>query len=166
MVAVDSRLDGSKIELRPSMQKFNSFDNELEVNGHSSYHPAYLNRQIITLLLSLGADPKGFEALEAKMVADIDVMFEQKTIDKSKVGMLNSFTGGYGGSLLKRVTPIFGFEDGFLRSLINVHCRRALKLLIDKTKIYVPKGAYLYGVLDEYGVLEANEIFVQIRGKL
>jgi hypothetical protein len=61
--------------------------------------------------------------------------------------------------------PIFGIEDMFLSELIKVQCRQVINMLIEKTRISVQNGAHLYGVIDEYGVLGQNEIFVQITGK-
>ena len=54
--------DGMRMSLRPSMRKFESAHSVLEVVSWTKFQPAFLNRQIITLLTSLGVPDAVFLA--------------------------------------------------------------------------------------------------------
>ncbi len=159
MLSLDDRLPGVCIRLRPSMCKFDSSHRDLEVTDYSTYRPAYLNRQLITLLLSLGTSAKSLQRLEEAMTANIDKLsagvVNKKTLDQ--------ITWGHSKEILKETIGTFGFDDAFLRALINKHSSKALKLLIKKTRIFIPNSAYAMGILDEYGCLEEDEVFYQGR---
>lgn len=48
----------SRVQLRPSMTKFDSPHSALEVVGIARFNPGYLNRQIVLLLRTLGVREK------------------------------------------------------------------------------------------------------------
>jgi len=55
VVVVDPSLKGGKqLYFRPSMKKFDSDHNVLEILNHSKYLPGYLNHQVIAILSALG----------------------------------------------------------------------------------------------------------------
>lgn len=157
MLSLDDRLPDLRIRLRPSMKKFESSHKELEITDHPTYRPAYLNRQMITLLQSLGTKTSALEKLEKNMTSKIDQLLDGVVNEKT----LNQITWGHSKDILKEAIETFGLDDGFLRALVNKHSRKALKLLIKKTRILIPNSAYVMGVLDEYGCLEENEVFCQ-----
>jgi RNA dependent RNA polymerase len=62
-----------------------------------------------------------------------------------------------------------GFEltkDPFFNGVQQTLRQRGLINLKLKSNILVKKAARLLGVLDEYGVLAENEVFVQIQGEI
>ena len=71
VVAVDpsSRF---KLSLRPSMRKFASKHVGLEILNISRFLPAYLNRQIIMLLSTLGVKDSVFEQMQQRVVSQLD----------------------------------------------------------------------------------------------
>jgi hypothetical protein len=163
MVVVDEKLEGETLRLRASMQKFeaNAADNELEVNGWAEYRPAFMNRQMIMLLLTLGTSAKAMEVLRNKMVEDLLQLFKDD-VSESKFNSLLDFTTGFGGRVLHNVGYLCR-KDAFVHDLLSVQCTKSVQKLIDKTRIRVHKGAHLYGVLDEYDYLKENQIFVRLR---
>jgi RNA-dependent RNA polymerase len=60
VVAVDPT-SSMKLSLRMSMCKYKSQNIKLDVLAWSKYQPCFLNRQIITLLSSLGVKDRVFE---------------------------------------------------------------------------------------------------------
>lgn len=64
--------------------------------------------------------------------------------------MLRAFSAG--------VSVSEPYHNALLRCVRQWH----LQELIARTRIFVDKGATLFGVLDEMGVLESGEIFAQV----
>ncbi len=166
MLVVDNSLTGDQIHLRPSMDKFtaNEEDNELEVNGFSEYRPAFMNRQMILLLLARGASTEAMEILRNNMINNLQALFDD-SLSKTKYQRLLSFTIGFGGTVLREVAHEFK-HDAFVHDMLSVQCTKSIQQLIKKTRIHVPLGAHLYGVLDEEGLLEENQIFVRLHGNI
>ena len=75
VVAVDP-YSQYKLSLRPSMRKFSSDHIGLEVLGWAQFLPCYLNRQIISLLSTLGIKDHVFENLQERVVSQLDAMIE------------------------------------------------------------------------------------------
>ena len=70
MIALDSRLEGEALVLRPSMIKFDG-SNKIDIEiCESAYKPlpAFLNRQFIKILEDMGVPDKFFLDLQAKEV--------------------------------------------------------------------------------------------------
>lgn len=75
-----------RMSLRPSMRKFESTHTVLEVVSWTKFQPAFLNRQIITLLTTLGVPDDAFWQLQEAMLgklrrvlSDSDVAYEVVT---------------------------------------------------------------------------------------
>ncbi|KAL0336554.1 UNVERIFIED_CONTAM: RNA-dependent RNA polymerase 1 [Sesamum radiatum] len=71
VVAVDP-ISSVKLSLRPSMLKYQSENTKLDVLAWSKYQPCFLNRQIITLLSTLGVKDRAFERKQREAVAQLD----------------------------------------------------------------------------------------------
>ncbi|KAL0284982.1 UNVERIFIED_CONTAM: RNA-dependent RNA polymerase 1 [Sesamum angustifolium] len=71
VVAVDP-ISSVKLSLRPSMLKYQSENTKLDVLAWSKYQPCFLNRQIITLLSTLGVKDHAFERKQREAVAQLD----------------------------------------------------------------------------------------------
>lgn len=81
MLSVDPSIpadSGDVVRLRPSMKKFDAEIESLGVVRHSTFAPAYLNHQIITLLASVHIEDEVFVALQERMKRALDAMFESK----------------------------------------------------------------------------------------
>ncbi|CAL9774175.1 unnamed protein product [Musa acuminata subsp. burmannicoides] len=71
VVAVDPA-STPKLSLRRSMSKFDSRSTKLDVLAYSKYQPCFLNRQLITLLSTLGVEDEVFERKMEEAVNDLD----------------------------------------------------------------------------------------------
>ena len=54
------------------------------------------------------------------------------------------------------------FKEPFFRQLLQTLISNNLQQLVTRAHIRVPKGRYMFGVVDEYALLEPGQIFVQI----
>ncbi|RIA84668.1 RNA dependent RNA polymerase-domain-containing protein [Glomus cerebriforme] len=169
VVAVDPNLkdEGNVLYIRPSQTKFEAPTLNLEiVKTLKTPLPGHLNRQIILLLSTLGVKDDVFITLQEEMRADIDLMM---TNEEKAYQIIKRSTGTRECSHITR-TIISMIDAGmmrkktfdpFLKALLE--CKRifALKLLRYKARILVPNSFLLIGVVDETGILEENQIYVQ-----
>jgi RNA-dependent RNA polymerase len=79
VVAVDPK-STFKLSLRPSMRKFASTHVGLDVLSSSRFLPCFLNRQIITLLSTLGVSDSVFEQMQAAVVRQLDAMLKDPEV--------------------------------------------------------------------------------------
>ena len=169
MSVYDSRLLGEVLRLRPSMVKFEGSDaTEIEICGMASGPlPLYLNRQLIKILEDLGVPQGSFQRLQ----------------DNAVRLLRRSTTSGFDAARFFKKAPIGGgakmpslllalhsmglpFQaDDFLRDLVELGVLIALKDIKHKSRILVPDGVTLYGVVDETGFLQEGEIYCCIREK-
>jgi hypothetical protein len=164
VLTIDKDLDSKnvKIQLRPSQIKFESQHLTLEVIRTSTYIPGFLNRQVITLLSSLGVKDEVFMQLMNDMLRDVNKLFQQSE-EAIRVLQGNADEAGTATCMTKIIAAGF-FERGdpYIKNLLNLFRVSVLKDLKKKAKIIVPNGAYLLGVMDETNTLEEGEVFVQI----
>ncbi|GLT28650.1 hypothetical protein SLA2020_035660 [Shorea laevis] len=152
--------DGIRLSLRPSMNKFQSNHTTLEICSWTRFQPGFLNRQIITLLSTLDVPDKVFWRMQTSMLSklnkilvDVDVAFE----------VLTSSCAEHGNTAAIMLSA--GFkpqEEPHLRGMLT--CIKAGQLwgLMEKARIFVPSGRWLMGCLDELGVLEQGQCFIQV----
>ncbi|KAF9902274.1 hypothetical protein EC991_005069 [Linnemannia zychae] len=158
----DSSLKGNRVQIRPSMKKFDVAHYVLEVIKTSSFIPSFLNRQIIILLTCLGVPDKVILNLKESMVKDLN-MIQHDDMMAIKMLIQNWDEGGTSKMLVTMIRA--GFlqrQDPFVKNLLTLFRQQMLEELSKKARVYVPQGAYLLGVCDETGDLEENEIFVQV----
>ncbi|GAN07814.1 RNA-dependent RNA polymerase 1 [Mucor ambiguus] len=163
VLTIDERLANTKIkvQLRPSQIKFESKHLTLEVIRTSTYIHGYLNRQVITLLSSLGIKDQVFMEFMNEMLQDVDRLFSRP---EEAVRVLLGNVDEAGTALFMVPLIRAGFlerGDPYIKNLLNLFRVNILKDLKKKAKIVVPQGAYLLGVMDETGTLEEGEVFVQ-----
>uniref|UniRef100_A0ACD5VBE7 Uncharacterized protein n=1 Tax=Avena sativa TaxID=4498 RepID=A0ACD5VBE7_AVESA len=151
--------DGIRLSLRPSMRKFESNHSVLEVVGWTRFQPGFLNRQIILLLSSLEVSDDIFSQMQEsmlcnlnKILSDSDVAFEVVTTSCAENGNTAALmlSAGFGP----------GTEPHLRAMLLAIRSSQLLDLL-EKTRIFVPKGRWLMGCLDELAVLEQGQCFIQ-----
>lgn len=163
MIALDTRLQGDLVVLRPSMIKFEgSKDSDIEI-CESAYRPLpmYLNRQFIKILEDMGVEDEFFLNLQAQEVQRL------RTITTSPVNA-SSFLKrqSIGDSIqlpwLINKLDILGVDfqqDGFLRDVLELCVLTELRLLKHKTRIPVKNGWHLHGLMDETGLLEEGQVY-------
>ncbi|RYP01261.1 hypothetical protein DL764_006264 [Monosporascus ibericus] len=168
MLALDDALEGMVMRIRPSMVKFESPDQEnLEICDIANKPiPLVLNRQMIKVLEDMGCSEEWFFKIQNRelnrlrmITASVDntVVFlkRQKVADQIRF------------SQLIRRLHILGIDykrDQFLCSVVETVVLRELRLLKNKARIPVEKGVTLFGIVDEYGLLEEDEIFLTFDG--
>ncbi|KAI1295242.1 hypothetical protein EDD11_007880 [Mortierella claussenii] len=151
-----------RVQIRPSMKKFDVEHYVLEVIKTSSFIPSYLNRQIIILLSGLGVPDKVILDHKNNMVRDLEKVEVDDTV---AIRMLLQNWDENGTSEMMATMVRAGFlqrEDPFIKNLLTLFKLQMLEELSKKARIFVPKGAYLLGVCDELGILKEGEIFVQV----
>jgi RNA-dependent RNA polymerase len=168
IVAVNPDLKEKElICVRPSMSKFESQDTELGVIRGSTFSQGFLNRQIVTLLSTLGVPNDIF----INMAYD-DIQKLNKIIESPQNLLSKNFNKG---DFLRKcyffMPTLSHFcannldikSEPFLSSLIlNLSISKILDLK-HKGKILDQYSAVLIGVIDETNSLEEGEVFVQIK---
>ncbi|RGB37602.1 RNA dependent RNA polymerase-domain-containing protein [Rhizophagus diaphanus] len=167
MVAVDPTLKGDVLCIRPSQRKFNAPDPlYLEiVKTVKTSSPGYLNRQIILLLSTLGVPDDVFIPLQNQMRDDINSIMTDKNnaLEICKRNMGTRETSHIKSTIISMIDAgmMQGNIDPFLKAILE--CKRVytLKSLRYKARILMPNSFLLLGVIDETGILEEDEIYVQ-----
>lgn len=162
MLSIDSRLTGLDVCLRPSMKKFESKDSTIEICKVARRGPYFLNRQIITLLNTLGISDRAVMTLLENDLRLLTRAAEDSTVARELLVCGNfSASGGITSHDLLQVIAA-GFDvssEPFLHGLLKAILVSRLYDLRYKARILVPRGAVLMGVLDEYGLLQHGEVF-------
>ncbi|KAF5750099.1 RNA-dependent RNA polymerase 1-like isoform X2 [Tripterygium wilfordii] len=162
VVAVDPK-SSKKLSLRKSMCKYESRNTKLDVLAYSKYQSYFLNRQLITLLSTLGVPDAVFERKQREAVAQLDAILT----DPSKaMDALELMHPGETTNILKEMLLCDYKPDGepFLSMMLQTFRASKLLNLRIKTKIYVQNGGNMMGCLDETRSLEYGQVFVQISG--
>ncbi|KAI0225425.1 hypothetical protein L0F63_001438 [Massospora cicadina] len=161
MLAACPGLRDGQVQLRPSQRKFTSEHATLEVLRPAAFSTSHLNRQIITLLNSLGVAGETFLALQREMLAELHQMQGDAA---TACSALMKYTDEYGVSagLIKLLeSGFFTSSDNYVKNCLRLFYTYVLNDLKTRTRIQVPKGTLLLGVADELGVLKEDEIFVR-----
>lgn len=164
MLALDANLTGSEIRIRPSMTKFESDDKpNLEICDMASKPiPLVLNRQMIKILEDMGCASTWFfrmqnvelsrlRAVTADAYNVAKFLKHQNVGDTMRLHRLISLCENMGVDYRK---------DIFLRSVVEALVLRELRLLKHKARIPIRKGITLFGIMDETGFLQENEVYV------
>lgn len=173
--------------IRPSQNKFISDFYEFEICDYSKYRKAYLNRQIINLLTTLGVKD---DYLLKKLSEDLNVITDSdrfvdfisnnyvKNILKQMIGykedIINnniSSNKGIKDDFLNieiskqaivskcNITPE---NDLFLLKMMKVNYELMCSILKNKSKIYIKHSTIMKGIIDEYGLLDENEAYATV----
>ncbi|EEF46969.1 RNA-dependent RNA polymerase 6 [Ricinus communis] len=155
-----AHIDGIRLSLRVSMNKFHSNHTTLEICSWTRFQPGFLNRQIITLLSTLDVPDEIFWKMQIVMVSKLNQMFMDADVAFDVVTASCAEQGNTAAIMLSA-----GFNPKTEPHLCGMlTCIRAAQLwgLREKTRIFVPSGRWLMGCLDELGVLEHGQCFIQV----
>ncbi|CAG8486874.1 30761_t:CDS:2 [Gigaspora margarita] len=152
-------LRNNQIQVRPSQNKFESKHNIIEVIKGSRMITAYLNRQAITLLSTLGVPDEVFIRMQKQQVEELDRMLKN---EEMAIRVLNSNIDEHDftrmmSDLVK--AKFFQRNDPYIVNLISLFRITMLRNLKKKAKIRVDDGAFLLGVLDETETLREDQIY-------
>ncbi|KAG9943473.1 RdRP-domain-containing protein, partial [Aureobasidium melanogenum] len=171
ILVVDPTLKGNTVHVRPSQRKFDAAGSDkLEIIRPSKFSSSTLNQQLILVLTALGVPKQVFVDKMAKELHDIDLAMNdeamalemlQKNVD------FNHITLTMSGMIL----------DGFMDAnepmcwiLLQLWRTWNLKHLKEKAKLFIEKGAFVLGCVDETNTLQMDpgelpEIFIQVPGE-
>lgn len=159
VVAVN-RNSFSKLSLRGSMKKFESQSTVLNITKWSDYQLAFLNREIITLLSTLGVPDDVFDEMQRDHLMLLD------NILTSREAALRSVQRMYGRDLKTVVKMLMeGCEPASEPYLFMVlKAQRAYQLVDIRTRcrIIVPRARVSLGCLDEVGRLEYGQVYIRV----
>uniref|UniRef100_A0A7N0TG81 RNA-dependent RNA polymerase n=1 Tax=Kalanchoe fedtschenkoi TaxID=63787 RepID=A0A7N0TG81_KALFE len=161
VVAVDPTMSSTvKLALRGSMCKYESDNTKLDVLGWSKFQPCFLNRQLITLLSTLGVNDLVFERKQKQIVDQLNTIL---THPMKALEVLDLMAPGENTNILKEMLLV-GYKpdaEPFLSMMLSTF--RALKLLELRTKsrMFVQNGRAMMGCLDETRTLKYGQVFVQ-----
>jgi RNA-dependent RNA polymerase len=160
VVAVDPT-SRRKMSLRPSMCKYESENTKLDVLAWSKYQPCFMNRQLITLLSTLGVNDDIFEKKQREAVEQLDTILTDPLRAQDALELMSP---GENTNILKEML-LCGYKpdaEPFLSMMLQTFRAAKLFEIRTKTRVFVPRGRSLMGCLDETKTLEYGEVFVQI----
>ncbi|GJN02647.1 hypothetical protein PR202_ga20020 [Eleusine coracana subsp. coracana] len=148
------------LSLRPSMKKFESQSSMLNITSWSKSQPCYVNREIISLLSTLGIRDETFESMQQDDMHEADEMLTNKEAALSALGKI-------GGAETKRAVKMLlqGYEpssEPYLLMILKAHRANRLTDIRTRCKIHVPKGRVLIGCLDETGKLDYGQVYIRV----
>nr|AHL27587.1 RNA-dependent RNA polymerase 4 [Salvia miltiorrhiza] len=150
-----------KLSLRSSMLKFESTNCMLNITKWSESQPCYLNREIITLLSTLGVKDSVFLAMQDEQLQLLGTML---TDAKAALNVLESTGGGDMKSSMARML-LQGYDpsnEPYLLTMLQSYLENQISDIRSRCRIFVPKGRVLVGCLDESGTLEYGQVFVRL----
>ncbi|CAA3002890.1 probable RNA-dependent RNA polymerase 1 [Olea europaea subsp. europaea] len=159
VVAVDPS-SRRKLSLRPSMLKYQSDNTKLDVLAWSKYQPCFLNRQIISLLSTLGVADHVFEKKQREAVDQLDTILVDPLRAEEALDLMSP---GENTNILKEMLRCGYLSDSepFLSMMLQTFRASKLLDLRVKSRIFVPQARQMMGCLDETGNLEYGQMFVQ-----
>ncbi|CAL1408356.1 unnamed protein product [Linum trigynum] len=159
VVAVDPT-STKKLSLRKSMFKYVSENIKLDVLAYSKYQPCFMNRQVITLLSTLGIPDHIFEKKQKEAVDQLDAIL---TDPSAALEALDLMPLGETTNVLKEML-LCGYnpdDEPFLSMMLQTFRASKLLDLRTKTRVFLPKARSMMGCLDESRTLEYGQVFVQ-----
>ncbi|XP_057550246.1 RNA-dependent RNA polymerase 1 [Amaranthus tricolor] len=162
VVAVDP-LSSKKLSLRDSMSKYKSDNDKLDVLAYSKYQPCYMNRQLITLLSTLGVPDCVFEKKQREVLKQLDDMLKDPLKAQEALELM---CPGELTNILKEMLKC-GYKpdaEPFLSMMLQTFRASKLQELRTKSRIFLPLGRAMMGCLDETKTLEYGQVFVQVSG--
>lgn len=156
VLAVSPDVKGQQALIRSSQVKFTADQNRLEIIRWSRHATATLNRQIITILSSLGVPDKVFNDMLLEQVSVYNRAMTDKSLALEKLTQYVDFNH-VTISIAKMVLD--GFMDvgePFIMSLLHLWRAWSIKMLKEKARIVVEKSAFLLGCTDETGTLRGH----------
>lgn len=164
MLSLDSRLSGSLIQIRPSMTKFPSEDTrDLEICDMGSKPiPLVLNRQMIKILEDMGVADDWFLKLQNTELTRLKGVTANAS-NTARFLKAQSIGQPFRLHQLFRQCDLLNIDyrkEAFLRSVVEAAVLQELRLLKHKARIPVKEGITLFGIMDETGFLQENEVYV------
>ncbi|KAI3981497.1 hypothetical protein MKX01_007424 [Papaver californicum] len=160
-VLVVDRNSFRKLSLRPSMKKFESKNRMLCITSCSQWMLCYLNREVVTLLSTLGIEDEKFIALQQAQIHLLDQILTNREVAIRGLGGMNA--GEIKRILLRMLLQ--GYKpssEPYLFMMLREYRDQQLSDIRSRSRIFVPKGRLLIGCLDETGTLNYGQAYVRV----
>ncbi|MCL7041819.1 hypothetical protein MKW94_008878 [Papaver nudicaule] len=160
VLAID-RNSFRKLSLRPSMKKFESKNRMLCITSCSQWMPCYLNREVVTLLSTLGIEDEKFIALQQAQIHLLDQILTNREVAIKGLGGMNA--GEIKRILLKMLLQEYEpSSEPYLFMMLRAYRDQQLSDIRSRSRIFVPKGRLLIGCLDETATLDYGQAYVRV----
>lgn len=159
VVAVDPT-SSVKLSLRKSMLKFKSCSTSLDVLAWSRHQASFLNRQLITLMSTLGVKDEIFVKKQRDCIAHLNAI----QTDPLKALEAVEWVSSWDISKILKEMLICGYKpdvEPFLSMVLQTFRASKLFDLRTRTRIFIQNGRSMLGCLDETGTLQYGQVFVQ-----
>ncbi|KAF2273695.1 RdRP-domain-containing protein [Westerdykella ornata] len=156
VLALDPNIQGGVVHIRPSQYKFTAPVRGLEVIRASAFATAYFNRQLIIVLSTLGVPDSAFIKRQQEWMRDLQQVTENEAMALEK---LQRNVDVNQTSLEMAVMILDGFmrvKEPFLMSLLHLWRAYNIKTLKEKARIFIEKGAFVLGCVDETATLRGH----------
>ena len=156
VLALDPKITGHVVHIRPSQYKFEATIMGLEIIRASALSMACLNRQVIVILSTLGVPDSVFTRKQQDMVNDIERATKQESVAIEKLQRnidLNQTTLTMAGMI---IDGFMRSKEPFMMSLLQLWRAYHIKYLKEKARIVVEEGAYVLGCVDETDTLKGH----------
>ncbi len=156
VLALDPKVTGDDVHIRPSQHKFEAKFNGLEIIRSSALATPFFNRQIIMVLSNLGVEGKVFIRKQQEMVNDYEQAMTDEFVALEKLQKhidMNQTT------LTMASMVLDGFmktKEPFLMSLLALWRSCTIKNLKEKARIAIEDGAFVLGCVDETSTLRGH----------
>ncbi|KAK3748423.1 hypothetical protein QZH41_005767 [Actinostola sp. cb2023] len=165
VLALDPKLEGKAIKVRPSMKKFEtSVHDRIGVCGYSKPHTfGHLNRQFLMLLSGLGVPNTVFEEKQQSHFEMVKTMSVKPENAIQVLQWQNKFEVAQ--RLMKQAGSVKSpGDDEYMRKVQRCIHSVQSKLVSEsgRLRILIPESRNIYGVCDQTGCLEYGECFLRI----
>ncbi|CAI5957445.1 unnamed protein product [Closterium sp. NIES-64] len=147
--------------IRPSMDKFESQHADVEVVNWTRPLPCFLNRQIITLLATMGVQDHVFLHMQDAMLQQLDRALSER---QAALQLLEELCADdlYNVAMTMLSAGFHPHREPHLKRMMRAVRSLQLQGLISKARIFVKDGRWLMGVVDETGLLEYGQCFIRV----
>jgi RNA-dependent RNA polymerase len=156
VLALDPKITGSEVHIRPSQKKFEAEYTGLEIIRSSALATPFFNRQIIIVLSNLGVPDSVFIRKQQEMVNDYELAMTDDGIAINKLRKhidMNQTTLTMAGMVLDGFMKT---REPFMMSLLKLWRASTIKNLKEKARIAVEDGAFVLGCVDETATLKGH----------
>lgn len=161
VLVINPKIEGRKIILTKSMMKYevNNSDN-IEICRFAKYSTGFLNLQIIILLILNGVKKNKIFNFAKKEMMNYRNYKKYKNKDKILVenNDINKIL-----KLIEKQDKNLQLEKDYMSKIArSAYIYNRLSSISKKYRFHLKNCCFLFGVCDFFGVLEKNEIYVQI----
>jgi RNA-dependent RNA polymerase len=156
VLALDPKITGSEVHIRPSQLKFEAEFTGLEIIRSSALATPFFNRQIIIVLSDLGVPGRVLAKKQQEMVNDYE---QAMTNEKTALTKLRKHIDMNQTTLIIANMVMDGFmryREPFVMSLLMLWRACTIKNLKEKARIVIEDGAFVLGCVDETATLHGH----------